>query len=240
MISFIKKYLFKLEIQAEEENRLNILKLLPEIKGHTNILDLGCDDGSWTVRLGEKYKNPYLYGVEVVSERFRKAHDKGISIKSFDLNEKFDFEDCFFDIVHSNQVIEHLYDTDNFISEVYRILKPGGYFVVSTVSLSSWHNVFSVLLGYQPFDLANISLKGNIGNPLSFWSETETNNSKNKSWQHVRLFTPYSLSKFLKSYGFEDLSILTSGYYPFPGIFARLDKRHSHYFVIRVKKDEEI
>jgi len=236
MISFIKKYLFKLEVQAEEENRLNILKLLPDIKGQLNILDLGCDDGSWTVRLGEKYKNPSLYGVEVVSEGIRKAKDRGISIKSFDLNNKFDFEDNFFDIVHSNQVIEHLYDTDNFISEVYRILKPGGCFIVSTPSLSSWHNIFSLLLGYQPFDLANISLKGNIGNPLSFWSETETNNSKNKSWQHVRLFTPYSLKKFLKIYDFKDFTVLTSGYYPLPGMFARFDKKHSHYFVIRASK----
>ena len=238
MISFIKKYLFKLEVQAGEENRLNILKLLPDIKGHENILDLGCDDGSWTLRLGEKYQRPALYGVEVVSERVKKAQDKGISIKSFDLNEKFDFEDNYFDIVHSNQVIEHLYDTDNFISEVFRILKPGGYFIVSTVSLSSWHNIFSLLLGFQPFDLANISLKGNIGNPFSFWSETETENSKNKSWQHVRLFTPYSLAKFLKIYGFKDFKALTSGYYPLPGIFAKLDKKHSHYFVTRVRKSE--
>lgn len=240
MISSIKRYLFKLEVQAGEENRLNILKLLPDIKGDVSILDLGCDDGSWTVRLGERYQNPSLCGVEVVRERAKLAHEKGIDIKSFDLNGKFYLEDDYFDIVHSNQVIEHLYDTDNFISEVFRILKPGGYFIVSTVSLSSWHNIFSLLLGFQPFDLANISLKGNIGNPLSFWSETETENSKNKSWQHVRLFTPYSLSKFLKIYGFEDVSILTSGYYPLPGIFARLDKRHSHYFVIRVRKNEKI
>lgn len=236
MISFIKKYLFNLEVQAGEENRLNILKLLPDIEDHVSILDLGCDDGSWTLRLGEKYQKPSLYGVEVVSDRIRKAQGRGISVKSFDLNGKFDFKDNSFDIVHSNQVIEHLYDTDNFISEVFRILKPGGCFIVSTVSLSSWHNIFSLLLGFQPFDLANISLKGNIGNPLSFWSETETENSKNRSWQHVRLFTPYSLSKFLKIYGFRDFEVLTTGYYPLPGILSRLDKRHAHYFVIRTLK----
>ena len=60
MISFIKKYLFKLEVQAGEENRLNILKLLPDIKDRANILDLGCDDGSWTMRLGEKYQKSSL------------------------------------------------------------------------------------------------------------------------------------------------------------------------------------
>ncbi len=236
MIGLLKKYLFKLVKKARKENRENILKLLPDIEGGVSILDLGCDDGSWTLRLGEKYANPSLFGVEVVGKRAREAQEKGIVTKSFDLNGSFDFEDNYFDIVHSNQVIEHLYDTDNFISEVFRILKPGGYFIVSTVSLSSWHNIFSLLLGLQPFDLANISLKGNIGNPLSFWSETETENSKNRSWQHIRLFTPYSLSKFLKIHGFRDFEVLTSGYYPLPGIFARLDKRHSHYFAIKVFK----
>ena len=236
MIGIIKKYLFRLVNKAQEENRKNILRLLPDIENKVCILDLGCDDGFWTTRLGEKYESSKLYGVEVVKERARKARENGVDVKDFDLNGRFDFADNYFDIIHSNQVVEHLYDTDNFISEVFRILKPGGYFIVSTVSLSSWHNIFASFLGFQPFDLANISLKGNIGNPPSFWSETETDNSRNKSWQHVRLFTPYSLSKFLKIYGFKDLAVLTSGYYPLPNIFSRLDKVHSHYFVIRTRK----
>lgn len=70
-----------------------------------------------------------------------------------------------------NPVIEHLFDTDNFVSESFRILKPGGYTIVSTVNLASWHNIFALILGYQPFDFANISIKGTIGNPFSLWKD---------------------------------------------------------------------
>lgn len=236
MNKYISKYLLGLEIKAQKNNRENILKLLPKINGKVAILDLGCDDGSWTEKLGGKYTNFSLSGVEVVEERYKEAINKKINIKSFDLNGSFDFENSSFDVVHCNQVIEHLYDTESFISEVYRVLKFGGTFIVSTVSLSSWHNIFSLLLGYQPFDLANISSKGNIGNPLSFWSGVTSENSKHKSWQHIRLFTPYSLADFLKKYGFSDTTVLTSGYYPLPSFFSRIDKKHSHYFAISAIK----
>ena len=240
MNKVVKNYLLNLEIKAGEKNRRNILKLLPDTKTKVSLLDLGCNDGAWTLELGKKYKNVSLSGVEIVDENAEKARNGGINVKSFNLNEHFDYEDESFDIVHCNKVIEHLYDTDSFVSEVYRILKTNGVFIVSTVSLSSWHNIFSLLLGYQPFDLANISVKGNIGNPFSFWSGIETENSKHKSWQHLRLFTPYSLSDFLKRYNFGDIKVLTSGYYPFPDFFSAIDKKHSHYFAIRAKKSESI
>ncbi|MFZ2664323.1 MAG: class I SAM-dependent methyltransferase [Patescibacteria group bacterium] len=237
MLKNIKRYLHKLVCIAQEENRKNILKMLPELSGTgVKILDLGCDDGSWTISVGTKYPKALLFGVEVEKERIKQAAKKGICVKEFDLNEKFDFEDNTFDIVHSNQVIEHLYDTDNFISEVYRVLKHGGVFIVSTVNLSSWHNIFSLLLGYQPFDLSNISKKGNVGNPLCLWSDTESENSSRRSWQHLRLFTIYSLSKFLGKYGFSVVSSMSSGYYPLPNIFSRIDKKHSHYFVLKAYK----
>ena len=144
MNKYISKYLLGLEIEAQKKNRENIFKLLPKINGKVSILDLGCDDGSWTEKLGAKYTNFSLSGVEVVEERYKEAIKKGINVKSFDLNGPFDFENSFFDVVHCNQVIEHLYDTESFISEVYRVLRSGGTFIVSSVSLSSWHNIFIV------------------------------------------------------------------------------------------------
>ena len=53
-----------------------------------------------------------LYGIEIVDERRQVALRKGILRKTGDLNEPFPFGDEQFDIVHANQVIEHLKDTD--------------------------------------------------------------------------------------------------------------------------------
>jgi len=39
---------------------------------------------------------------------------------------------------------------DNFFSETYRVLKPGGFLVLSLTNLSSWDSRFSLLFGFQP------------------------------------------------------------------------------------------
>jgi SAM-dependent methyltransferase len=202
-------------------------------------LDLGCDDGSWTTKIGEKIGTKKIYGVEVVKSRVGEAKNKGVKVSTFDLNGKFDYEDNFFDVVHSNQVIEHLYDTDNFISEIYRVLKPGGYAVISTVNLASWHNIFSLIFGFQPFDVSNISVKGNIGNPASLWHRIESDSTRNKSWQHVRVLTLHALKEFLKVYKFTDIESKSVGYYPLPNFVASIDKNHGHYITVKAYKKQK-
>lgn len=69
-----------------------------------------------------------------------------------------------FDLVHANQVIEHLYETDLFIKEIYRILKKGGYAIISTPNLAGLHNIVSLILGKQPFP-AHVSNEIVLGTP---------------------------------------------------------------------------
>ena len=87
--------------------------------------------------------------------------------------------------MHANQVIEHLYETDSFVNEIPRVLRKDGYAVISTEALSSWHSVFALILGWQPFSLTNISDKKlGLGNPLALHrGELATA----VSWRHVRV-----------------------------------------------------
>jgi len=223
-----------------DKNRENILKLLDFNQG-AKLLDLGCDDGVWTQRLAEKIGTKDVYGVEMSDARRKEAIARGIRVKKFNLNEKFSFEDESFDVIHSNQVIEHLSNTDNFISEMFRVLKPGGYIILSTVNLVGWHNIISLILGYQPFDLSNVSVKGNIGNPLSFWNKnSEAEGALNKSWQHIRIFTTHALFEFLRIYGFVNLSVKSSGYYILPNFFSNIDPKHGHYIAIKAYKSSDL
>lgn len=233
-LNFFTSYLRSLVVYTQEKNRANILSLITK-DPNARMIDLGCDEGSWTEKLGEKICSRNLFGSEVVEDRRLLCEKKGIRTYDFDLNVPFPIESNSFDVVHSNQVIEHLYDTDNFISECFRILKPGGYTLVSTVNLASWHNIMALVFGFQPFDFANISTKGTIGNPFSLW-KGEISENELKSWQHIRLFTPYALTDFHKRYGFTHIETKSAGYYPLPNIFGEIDRSHAHMYVIKLQK----
>ncbi|MBU4348432.1 class I SAM-dependent methyltransferase [Patescibacteria group bacterium] len=173
---FLRKKLIHLVDNAKNDNDKNILGLL-EKNSNARLMDLGCDDGKWTLRLGEKVCTKNLFGIDIVDKKIQEAIKKGIECKKVDLNNDLPFEDNYFDIVHANQVIEHIYDLDKFMSEIYRVVMLNGYVIISTENLASWHNIFSLLFGWQPFSATNY-LPGSIGNPLALWKNYESSIDK--------------------------------------------------------------
>lgn len=219
---------------AYRKNSENILSMYEEDR-YAKFLDLGCDDGKWTMKMAKVIGTKDVYGTEILLESVKKAEKSGVNVKRSNLNEKLPYKDSTFDIVHSNQVIEHLNDTDMFMDEIYRVLKPGGYAVISTENLASWHNIFALILGFIPFSLTNISSKkAAIGNPFAPHAGKEATAAS--SWQHMRIFTIYGLIDLARLTGFEVVKVLASGYYPFGNILSNIDKRHAHFFVLKLKK----
>ena len=63
----------------------------------------------------------------------------------------FPFQDNHFDIVLFTEVIEHFsVDPMHAISEINRILKPGGKLLLSTPNICSWKSIHRALAGEQP------------------------------------------------------------------------------------------
>jgi 2-polyprenyl-3-methyl-5-hydroxy-6-metoxy-1,4-benzoquinol methylase len=229
----MKKYLQKLYKKAEEMNLRNIFSLL-EKNSDAKILDLGCDNGELTLKIAEKIGTKQIFGVEIVEEEKLKAEKIGIIVKKFDLNSKFDFTENTFNCITANQVIEHLHDSDNFLSEIYRILKPGGYAVISTENGSSWCNIIASILGWQIFSLTNFSSKKRgIGNPMALLKNIEPPNS---FWNHVRIYNFRGLKNYFEVVGFKVEKIKGAGYFPLPGFLGNINKTHSHFMTFKVRK----
>ncbi|MFA5406137.1 MAG: class I SAM-dependent methyltransferase [Candidatus Nanoarchaeia archaeon] len=228
-MSLLKKMFEK----AAELNKKNILLSL-ERNPRAKLLDLGCDDGDWSLVLAKKIGTKRLYGIDIVSGQLRKADKKGLITKKADLNKKFPFKNNSFDVVHANQVIEHISDLDNFVSEVYRILKPGGYVVISTENASSWHNIFASIMGWQIFSLTNISKKAlGIGNPLAVLKGEKIGLV---SWTHKTILNYRGLKELFILYNFNKIKMLGAGYYPLPTKLGCLDPRHAHFITLVGRK----
>ncbi len=231
----IKDVLISMWRNARNMNNENIFTLL-EKNNAAKFLDLGCDDGDFTLKIATIIGTKYIYGVDVVDERLEAAKKKGIKTSKADINQKLPFPNDSFDIVHANQVIEHLVDTDNFAEEIYRILKPNGYAIISTENLSSWHNIAALTLGRQAFS-QHISSKYHIGNEFS---PHDGEKMGMQSWTHVKIFTYFGLREFFRVHGFKIDKIKGAGYHPFQNLlskaFSRIDPIHAPYITIKVSK----
>ena len=129
-----------------------------------------------------KYNNitNNLFGIEIEKSKAKIASKRGIKIEISNLNNRFSFKDGSMDVVVANHVIEHLIQTELFINEIYRVLKRGGYAVIATPNLASWHNVFALILGLQPFSGPNVRISDH-----DIKSVSGMDKQKAKKWDQV-------------------------------------------------------
>jgi methionine biosynthesis protein MetW len=227
-------YLRKLFEQTGLANKAEILETL-EPRPAGRLLDCGCGNGEFTARLARRAQVSECYGVECVDARIAEAAARGVIVTKADLNDPLPYEDGFFDIVHANQIIEHLSSTDSFLREVERVLRPDGYAVVSTNNLASWHNVFSLALGMQPMPMhvSNEAIVGNAFDPRCGEQHPFDGDA------HLRIFSYRALRELCRYHGFAVQSLKTAGYYPLPTAVARLacrvDKVHGVYLIAKLR-----
>ena len=230
-----RQLLTKLWHQTARENNQNLAFLL-EKNRRARVLDLGCDNGQLVKqRINCYVGSRFIWGIDIDRKALSKAAKRGIKTFCLNLNgARLPFKDNFFDVIQANQIIEHLWDTDTFIAEIYRLLKPRGYVLISTENLSSWHNLFSLFFGFQA-PSQDISSLYRPSNPFSLCHE------RSRPWvAHQRVFTILGLSKLMELYGFKVEQVRTAGYYPLPNflarIMAKIDPTHTAFFCLKVRK----
>ena len=150
------------------------------------VLDLGSGTGAFTSWLARIGANPL--GAEVAEaavRRARAAHPE-LEFRLVPIDGPLPLQDNEFDVVWATEVIEHVADTGRWLSEVRRVLKPGGRLLVTTPS----HGRLRVALGgVQRFS-----------QPLG---------------DHLHLYTRASLAEVLGEFGFAQVSVRADAGPPF-------------------------
>lgn len=232
----MSRWLERVFRETEEENRRVILEMLERRPGST-LVDLGCGNGEVTMRVAERVGAARVRGVEFYGPWVDEARARGVEVEVADMAHGLPFEDSSIEVIHSNQVIEHLAKTDLFLREIQRVLKPDGYAIVSTNNLASWHNVVSLVAGYQPAP-AHVSDYTVTGNKLNQPFDGYVQELAGQ--QHLRIFTTVGLEELARFHGLSVLESRTAGYYPFSPRVARrltrIDRRHGAFLVQRFGK----
>ena len=213
-------YLSRVFRSSEEANRKAILRSLPASRGAA-LLDLGTHRGAFAVRVATRVGASRVAGVELIERHAAVARERGIDVIVADLDDGLPFPTETFDVVHANQVLEHVRRTDFFLREIRRVLRPHGLACISTNNLASWHNVVSLGLGLQPMPM-HVSDEVVVGNPLN---PEHRSNHRDLGRTHLRLFTGRALTELAAYHGLAVERLETVGYYPLPPLLARVAAR---------------
>lgn len=213
-------------------------------------LDCGCRAGRKTAKLAELVGTQTVLGSDLNMRVLREAKKRGLSAVRTDLNWSLPLPSNSVDVVTALDVLEHLLETRTFISELYRVLVPGGYAVIATPNLASWHNIFALLLGLQPFSGPNITSMRDADLDIvrrmhrkdhGLSEEGEyVDTGEHELHRHIMVVACKSLVKLLRQTGFIVELVRGFGYEPLPpmlsDVFCRLDVRHAHHLVIKARK----
>lgn len=198
------------------------LDLMKEIKDREikKVLDVGCGTGYFTMKMKELLRPEELWGTDLSNKALKHSKTLGIKVKKADLNKKFDFKSNYFDLINCGEVIEHIYNPDNLLREINRVLSPGGYLIITTPNLASWINRLVFLFGVQPFFTEVSTENKRLG-----YSVLTRFVGEGKPLGHVRVMTLAAFKDLLEYHGFEIVSVRGAGV-PF-GAIRPFDKLFS-------------
>lgn len=173
----------------EEDN--SVMDRLLEYNPQAKLLDVGCGDGRRTVRWAKCIGTKDIIGMDA------KNFGQPFKLVEGDIDGGLPFANETFDVVISHHVIEHVSDTDQFVSEIYRVLKSGGYAGITTPNMAAGKVIAELLINRQPL-WAHVSDWFFVNNTF-----TDEILEKHRGFLHRRLFTVNGLASLLEHYGFK-------------------------------------
>lgn len=181
--------------------RANEIRALDRVIFKHPVLDIGCGDGFVSKIILSSRNDKFDVGLDLSESEIAYAKKSG-SYKKCIIGNVYSlpFKDNAFLTIFSNSVIEHISDLDKALSEISRVLKPGGEFIltVPTPYLTRY------LLGYKFFNLLDSKFLANLYGKFF-----------NRLFYHLNLYTHKQWDERFKKY---DLSVDEHHYYHTPAM----------------------
>ena len=131
-----KNYFQEVYMSRSKENASNKfnrhLDFISKYKKTGNLLDMGFAKGDF-LKAAEKKGNWKLFGIDVseyaynITKNFVKAQLELVNLNK----EKIPFPDKFFDVIYASEILEHLNPQNLMLKEIFRCLKPEGFFFLT-------------------------------------------------------------------------------------------------------------
>lgn len=165
---------------------MHILAMIPS--GIGRVLDYGCGWGCLSRAIAEK--NNQVVGIDPFEGALEIARDFNAHPSVEYLNQKItDFEPDSFDLVNSNQVLEHVHNPGLYLSHANSVLKIGGMLVISVPNVINLHFLAAQLRPDHSSHFRRIS------------QEIISNYSKDSV--HIQSWEPHTFINLLASTGYE-------------------------------------
>jgi SAM-dependent methyltransferase len=173
--------------RAGQDRRLGMISAAaPRLAGQGRILENGCGVGMYLEPLGRAFGTPLVFGLEYDYERAAQAGLGHPPVRVVcGAGEHLPYPDGCFDLVLSNEVIEHVQDDRQALAEMARVLRPGGRLVLFCPN--RWYPVETHGIFWRgQYHFGNIPLVNYLPDP---W--------RNRLAPHVRAYTAHGLRRQL-------------------------------------------
>lgn len=132
-------------------SRINITLRLLKDSSFNKSLEIGYGSGVLLPTLS-KLSNQ-VYGVDIGSDpEFVVEQLKALGCNpmlSKGVSDKLLFEDDYFDLVVAVSVLEHIKDIDPFLTEIHRVIRPGGFLLVGMPAVNSFMEQLFAAIGFS-------------------------------------------------------------------------------------------
>ena len=113
------------------------------------LLDVGCYDGQFITSVVDAQ----VVGIDVSHPALKLAQARGLQCVRGQVEGSLPFANEAFATVVAAEVIEHVFDTQAFVDECARLVRPGGWLAITTPNLVALSGRAQLLLGRSPHNV---------------------------------------------------------------------------------------